>query len=87
MGGRAFEEHLALSSVLAARAPHRQKKALVAVAHSIVIAIWHMHTNRCDYNDLGVDWWDKRNDPSREADRLRRRLEALGHRVTLDPAA
>lgn len=64
-----------------------KKKALVAVAHSIVVAIWHMHTNSCDYLDLGIDWWDKRADPNRETDRLRRRLEALGHHVTLEPAA
>ena len=64
-----------------------KQKALIAVAHSIVIAIWHMHTDQCDYNDLGPDWWNKRTDPARETERLRRRLEALGHRVTLEPAA
>jgi transposase len=64
-----------------------KKKALIAVAHSIVIAIWHMHTDQCDYVDLGPDWWDKRTDPTRETERLRRRLEALGHHVTLEPAA
>lgn len=62
-------------------------KAIVATAHSIVIAIWHMHTNECDYIDLGLDWWDKRADPQRETERLRRRLEQLGHQVTLAPAA
>ncbi len=62
-------------------------KAIVATAHSMVVAIWHMHTNECDYTDLGIDWWDKRRDPANETDRLRRRLEALGHRVTLEPAA
>jgi hypothetical protein len=64
-----------------------KKKALLAVAHSIVIAIWHMHTDQCDYVDLGVDWWDKRLNPRTETDRLKRRLEALGHRVILEPAA
>ncbi len=64
-----------------------KQKALIAVAHSIVIAIWHMHTDQCDYVDLGPDWWNKRTDPTRETERLRRRLEALGHHVTLEPAA
>lgn len=64
-----------------------KKKALVAVAHSIVVAIWHMHTNACDYTDLGLEWWDQRSNPNRETARLKRRLEALGHRVTLEPAA
>lgn len=64
-----------------------KKKAIVATAHAIVIAIWHIHTNRCDYQDLGIDWWEKRSSPRNETDRLKRRLEALGHRVTLEPAA
>jgi transposase len=64
-----------------------KKKALVAIAHSIVIAVWHIHTEHVDYNDLGVDWWARHNDPRAEAERLVRRLTALGHRVTLEPAA
>jgi transposase len=64
-----------------------KKKAIVATAHAIVIAVWHIHTNRCDYQDLGIDWWDKRSSPRNETERLKRRLEALGHHVTLEPAA
>jgi transposase len=64
-----------------------KKKALIGIAHSMVIAIWHTHTNERDYQDLGVDWWDRRVDPALEAERLKRRLEALGHRVTLEPVA
>ena len=60
-----------------------KKKALIAVAHSILIALWHMHTQRCNYVDLGVGWWDQLTDPRRETERLTRRLEALGHHVTL----
>ena len=62
-------------------------KAIVATAHSMVVAIWHMHTNSCDYTDLGIGWWDKKTDPARETERLRRRLEQLGHHVTLQPTA
>jgi transposase len=64
-----------------------KKKALIAVAHSIVIAIWHMHTDNCDFRDLGTTWWDKRADPTLETQRLKRRLEALGHHVVLEPVA
>lgn len=64
-----------------------RKKALIATAHSIVVAAWHMLTDDCDYVDLGPDWWDKRTDPNRETERLTRRLEQLGHRVTIEPAA
>ena len=70
------------------RLAHRigKKKALIAVAHSIVVALWHMHTHKTTYQDLGVDWWIRSVDPRRETDRLTRRLEALGHHVTLTPA-
>ena len=64
-----------------------KKKAIIATAHAIVVAIWHMHTNECDYTDLGIDWWDQRSNTATETARLKRRLEALGHNVTLEPAA
>ena len=64
-----------------------KKKALVATAHAIVVAVWHIHTDRCDFVDLGTDWWDKRFSPRNETERLKRRLEALGHHVILEPAA
>jgi transposase len=64
-----------------------KQKALIATAHAIVVALWHIHSNHCDYTDLGVDWWDKRTSTANETARLKRRLEALGHRVTIEPAA
>ena len=53
----------------------------MAAAHAIVVAVWHIHTDRCDYIDLGTDGWDKRFSPRNETERLKRRLEALGHHV------
>ncbi len=38
------------------------------------------------YNDLGGDYYQRR-DPERQTQRLIRQLEALGHTVTLQPAA
>ena len=68
--------------------PHTVRQlAIIATAHAIVVAVWHIHTNHCDYTDLGVDWWDKRTSTANETARLKRRLEALGHRVTIEPAA
>jgi transposase len=63
-----------------------KKKAIVAVAHSIIIAVWHVLTNDCDYHDLGSDWYDAW-DPKARTRSLVRQLEALGHHVVLDPAA
>lgn len=63
------------------------QKANIAVAHSIIVAAWTMLTSGSVYEDLGVDWFDKRSDHSAETRRLVQRLEALGHSVTITPAA
>lgn len=63
-----------------------RKRALTAIAHSMIIAIWWMLTNDCDYHDLGADFYDRFTNPEAEARRLVRRLEHLGHQVTLDAA-
>ncbi len=69
-------------SISRRRGPNR---AAVAVAHSILVSIWHMLTNDTDWADLGVDYYDNRRDPKAETRRLTRRLEALGHHVELTP--
>jgi len=61
------------------------KKALGAVKHSIIIACWHMLSTGELYNDLGGDYFRKR-DPERTTKRLIAQLEALGHTVTLQEA-
>jgi transposase len=62
------------------------KKALGAVKHSILCACWHMLTTGELYRDLGGDYFQRR-DPERTTKRLIAQLEALGHTVTLQPAA
>ena len=66
---------------------HRGKKrALVAVANSILQAVWHMLSQRRDYIELGGSYLETLH--RRETERsLVRRLEKLGHKVTLEPAA
>lgn len=54
-------------------------KALVAVEHSILVAIFHMLDRGQPYHDLGADYFTRRNDPARRARRLRSQLEALGY--------
>ena len=61
-------------------------KALGAVKHSIIVAAWHMLTNGQFYQDLGSDYY-RRRDPARTTKRLIAQLEALGHAVTLQEAA
>jgi transposase len=63
-------------------------KALVAVARSILVIIWHLLADpTARYHDLGPDYYDKRVNTNRKVNSLVRQLEALGHTVTLQPAA
>ena len=63
-----------------------KKKAAIAVAHSILVICWHLLTDDCDYDDLGGDYFTRRN-PDRQRDRLIAQLQGLGYRVTLDKVA
>lgn len=64
-----------------------RKKATIAVAHSIIVICWHLLTNNCDYDDLGGDYFTRHVDTARQRNRHIRELQALGYRVTLQPAA
>ena len=61
-----------------------KKKALVAVQHSILIAVWHMLANDVDYTDLGADYF-ARLDPERAMRRIIRQANSLGFTVRFDP--
>lgn len=63
-----------------------KKKAAIAVAHSILVISWHLLTNDCDYQDLGGDYFTRRN-ADRQRDRLIGQLHNLGYRVTLERPA
>ena len=62
-----------------------KKKAIVVVAHALVVIIWHILATGKPYYELGADYFTTRLE--RETRRLIAKLEALGHTVTLDPAA
>jgi len=63
-------------------------KALVAVARSILVIIWHLLADPyARFVDLGADFYTKRNHKDRKTRDLVRQLQALGHHVTLNPAA
>ena len=63
-----------------------KKRAAVALAHTMIIAVWHMLTDDVDYHDLGADWFEHSRDPDREARRLLQRLHELGHDITITAA-
>ena len=62
------------------------KRAAVAVGHSILGIVYHLLMRGTVYEDLGVHYLDERHRRTVER-RLVRRLEALGYKVTLEPAA
>ena len=63
-------------------------KAAVAVAHSILIILWHLAADpTARYRDLGVNYYEQRRDPQQEARRLVTKLAKLGYTATLQPAA
>jgi len=69
------------------RSQTAKKKAIVVVAHAMIVIIWHILATEKPYHELGADYFTRRLDPSRETRRLIARLEALGHRVTLQDTA
>ena len=64
-----------------------KKKAIIVVAHAILVIIWHVLATGKPYDELGEDYFTRRADPERETRRLVQKLEALGHTVTLEAAA
>jgi transposase len=64
------------------------KKAMVAVGRSILIIIWHLLSDPdARFHDLGPGFYDTRIDADRRKRNHVRQLEALGYKVTLQPAA
>jgi transposase len=69
------------------RSQTAKKKAIVVVAHAMIVIIWHIMVTGKPYHELGADYFTSLQDPERETRRLIARLQALGHTVTLNPAA
>ena len=66
-------------------APRRGKKrAIAAVAHSILVSIYHMLRDNVAYQELGGDYFDAR-DRLAIVRRAARRIEGLGYKVALEP--
>ena len=58
------------------------KKAVVAVQHAMLIALWPMLKHRVPHADLGADYFDRRNTERARRHHVRR-LERLGYNVVL----
>jgi transposase len=65
-----------------------KKKAIVAIGRSLLVIIWHLLNDPdAHYIDLGADFHAKRTNPERKKRAHIHQLEALGYKVTLEPAA
>jgi transposase len=58
------------------------KKAIVAVQHAMLVALWHMLKHRVPHQDLGADYFDRHNTARLRRHHVRR-LEKLGYNVVL----
>ena len=64
------------------------KRAIVAVGRSILVIVWHLLADPdARFHDLGPGFYDTRNNADRTKRNHIRQLQALGYKVTLEPAA
>ncbi len=65
-----------------------RQRALVAISRSILVIVWHLLADpQARFVDLGPDYYQQRINKDRRTRDLVRQLQALGHTVTLNPAA
>ena len=82
----AKKDSYARAQFLRLKARRGPKKAVLAVAASMLTASYYILRDGVEYRDLGGDYFD-RHDKIRTVHRLARRIEQLGYRVDLKPAA
>src|SRR4029453_4123889 len=64
------------------------KRAIVAVGRSILVIVWYLLSDpEVHFHDLGAGFYDTRINAERAKRNHIRQLEALGYKVTLQPAA
>lgn len=77
--------HAQYNRVKARRGPNR---AAVAVAHSLLIVVYHMLKTHQPYHELGADYFEKRRQKATDAVAYHiKALENLGYKVTVEVVA
>ncbi len=89
--GHRWRRGALIQAALAARyrrvVRHRgHKKAVVAVAHALLVTAYHVLASQTTYRELGADYYD-RGHTERATRRAVQALERQGYRVTLERAA
>ncbi len=64
-----------------------QQRALIAIAHTILIISWHLLNDHTTYEELGTDYLARNDNPDRRRRQLVDQLQRLGYQVELTPAA
>ena len=83
--GAARTKSTYLSSQYHRLAPRRgKKKAIVAIAHSLLVIVYHILKYKVPFVDLGADYFDKLNIEHVKRYHVKR-LESLGVKVVLEP--
>ena len=83
----AHTKHTYLGALFRRLASRRgAKRAIIAVAHSILVSAYHLLTEHTAYQDFGADYFDQR-DRAAVVRRATQRLERLGYTVTLQQRA
>lgn len=84
--GASFSKNTYLSTQYRRLAARRgSKRAALAVAHSILVIVYHLLRNGTAYTDLGHNYFDER-DRNATVHCAVKRIEQLGYRVTLEAA-
>ena len=75
------------AATTASKAAAGTPKATVATGHKILTAAYHVLNQGVPYNELGEQFFYRRDTENTERYRRRliRQLERLGHQVTLEP--
>ena len=63
------------------------QRALIAIAHTILVICWHLIVDETTYTELGTDYLAGRDQPDRRRKHLIAQLEQLGYIVELTTAA
>jgi hypothetical protein len=77
-----YNRHLACSMYHRLAARRGKKRAILAVAHAIVVSAFHRLSRNEPYRQLGANYFDEHR-RHQLVDRLARRIERLGYQINL----
>ena len=61
-----------------------KRRALLAVANTLLTIVWHLEKDQTFYQDLGPDYFDRLKGEQTQRYHVKR-LEKLGFKVTIEP--